>query len=146
LKKTTPRPGPLTGAGRRIEAGARRFRGPGGPVTNTTDKADGSKRRIHHVSFPPGCPTAINSCIPEHYGTITHSGIEDGIEAVQKLGKNCILVKHDFASAFRHIPVSPEDSPLLGFHWLDKYYAERFLPFGLRTAPYLFNLFAEVFH
>ena len=36
LKKETPRPGPLTGAGRGIEAGARRFRGPGGPVTNTT--------------------------------------------------------------------------------------------------------------
>jgi len=36
LKKKTPRPGPLTGAGRGIEAGARRFRGPGGPVTNTS--------------------------------------------------------------------------------------------------------------
>jgi len=72
--------------------------------------------------------------------------MEEGIEAVQKLGKNCILVKRDFASAFRHIPVSPEDSPLLGFHWLDKYYAQRFLPCGLRTAPYLFNLFAKVFH
>jgi len=35
LKKKSPRPGPLTGAGRGIEAGARRFRGPGGPVTNT---------------------------------------------------------------------------------------------------------------
>ena len=26
------------------------------------------------------------------------------------------------------------------------YYAERYLPFGLRTAPFLFNLFAETFH
>ena len=26
------------------------------------------------------------------------------------------------------------------------YYEEQFLPFGLRTAPYLFNLFAEIFH
>ena len=110
------------------------------------DKADGSKRRIHHLSFPPCCPTAFKSCIPEHYGTITYSGIEDGIEAVQKLEKNCILVKRDFASAFRHIPVSPEDSQLLGFHWLGKYYAERFPPFGLRTTLYLFKLLAEVFH
>jgi len=36
--------------------------------------------------------------------------------------------------------------PLLGFHWQEKFYAECFLPFGLRTAPYIFNLFAEVFH
>jgi len=35
LKKKTPRPRPLTGAGRGIEAGARRFQGPGGPVTNS---------------------------------------------------------------------------------------------------------------
>ena len=38
------------------------------------------------------------------------------------------------------------DSPLLGFEWQGKYFAERYLPFGLRTAPYLFNLFTEVFH
>ena len=36
--------------------------------------------------------------------------------------------------------------PLLGFHRNESYYAEQFLPFGLRTAPYLSNLFAEVFH
>jgi len=36
VKKKMPRPGPLTGAGRGIEAGARRFRGAGGPVTNTS--------------------------------------------------------------------------------------------------------------
>jgi len=35
VKKKTPRPGLLTGAGRGIDAGARRFRGPGGPITNT---------------------------------------------------------------------------------------------------------------
>ena len=35
MKKKTPCPGPLTGAGRGIEARARRFRGPGGRVTNT---------------------------------------------------------------------------------------------------------------
>lgn len=111
-----------------------------------TDKADGSKRRIHHLSYPDSGSTSINSQIPEHYGTITYSTIQDAIEAVQLWGRNCILVKRDFESAFRHIPVSPLDSALLGFHWEDLYYTERYLPFGLRTAPYLFNLFAEVFH
>ena len=45
LKKKTPRPGPLTGAGRGIEAGARRFRGPGGPVTNTSEEHSRIKMR-----------------------------------------------------------------------------------------------------
>ena len=35
-KKKQPRPGPWTGAGRGIGPGARWFRGPGGPVTNTS--------------------------------------------------------------------------------------------------------------
>ena len=117
-----------------------------GSQPGLADKVDGTKSRVHHLSLPPGCPTSSNSCIPEHYGRIVDSGIEESIEAVQKLGKNFILIKRDFESAFRHIPVSPEDSPLLGFHWLDKHYMERFLPFGLQTAPYLCNLFAEVFH
>ena len=57
-----------------------------------------------------------------------------------------LLIKRDFEKAFRHIPISPLDSPLLGFHWQNKYYAELYLPFGLRKAPYIFNLFAETFH
>ena len=62
------------------------------------------------------------------------------------MGDNSRLIKRDFESAFHHIPVSPIDTPLLGFQWEGIFYAERFLLFGLRTAPYLFNLFAEVFH
>ena len=96
-----------------------------------TDKADGTKRRIHHLSYPPGDPTAINNGIPEEYGAIAYSTIDDAIEAIQHFRKKCIMVKRDFEAAFRHIPVSPLDTPLLGFPWGGRYYAERFLPFGL---------------
>jgi len=111
-----------------------------------TDKADGSKRRIHHLSYPALDTNSINGGIPEHYGTIIYSGISDAIPAIQDMVKYCLLVKRDVESAFRHIPISPLDSPLLGFHWKGTHYAESFLPFGLRTAPYLFNFFAEVFY
>ena len=110
------------------------------------DKSDGSKRRIYHFSYPTGHESSINSGIPEPYGAIPYSGIEDAITAVQTFGMNCILIKRDFEAAFRHILISPEDSLLLGLHWPNRYYPKRFLPFGLQTAPYLFNLFAEVFH
>jgi len=73
------------------------------------DKVDSSKRCIHHLLFQAGLPTAINSRIPEHYGTIAYTEIEDGIVAVEGLGQNCILLKRDFESSFRHIPISPED-------------------------------------
>ena len=82
-----------------------------------TDKADGSKRRIHHLSYPPDNYTPINSQIPEHYGTIEYSTIDEAIVAIQQYGCGCRFVKRHFESAFRDIPVSPIDSPLLGFEW-----------------------------
>ena len=111
-----------------------------------TDKSDGRKRRIHHLSYPANTADLVNSGIPEQYGTITYSSISDAVHAIQDSEIRCLLIKRDFESAFRHIPVSPLDPPLLGFHWQSHYYAEQFLPFGLRTAPYLFNLFAETFY
>jgi len=65
-----------------------------------TDKSDASKRRIHHLSFPPRSSTSINGGIPESYGTIQYSGIEEAIRAVHKWGKGCILAKRGFESAF----------------------------------------------
>lgn len=42
--------------------------------------------------------------------------------------------------------VRHQDRRLLGFHWNHTVYSENCLPFGLRTAPFLFNLFAEGLH
>ena len=111
-----------------------------------TNIADESKRRIHHLYYHPGDISGINAGIAEHYGAIKYTGIEDVIQAVQRFGGNSILIKRDFEFAFRHIPVSPMDTPLLGFQCEGIFYAQPFLPFGLRSALYLFNLFAEGFH
>ena len=110
------------------------------------DKSDGTKRRIHHLSYPANNAESINSGIPEQYGTITYSTIHDAVTAVQSFGKEYLLVKRDFKSAFYHIPVSPLDTPLLGFHWNDTFHSEQFFPFGFCTVPSIFNLFAEIFH
>ena len=82
-----------------------------------TDKSDGTKRRIHHLSYPENSSHSVNGGIPELYGTITYSTVSDAITAIQAFGSQCQLVNRDFESAFRHIPVSPIDSPLLGLHW-----------------------------
>jgi len=86
-----------------------------------TDKSDGTKRRIHHLSHPTSAPGSINYGIPEHYGALVYSTIHEAVQAIQEFGRDCVLVKRDFQSAFRHIPVSPMDSPLLGFQWGNSY-------------------------
>lgn len=108
------------------------------------NKPNGKKRRIHHLSHPPG--KSVNDGIPIQFGEIHYSSVGEVITIIQELGEGAVMLKLDFADAFRQIPVSPLDTPLLGFSFDDYFYAERFLPFGLHTAPYIFNLFAEVFH
>lgn len=39
-----------------------------------------------------------------------------------------------------------QDWPLLGFHWQSAFYHSVILVFGVKTAPYIFNLFAEALH
>ena len=94
------------------------------------DKSDGSKRRIHHLLYPTDMQGSgsVHGEIPEDYGEFTYSSITEAITAAQRYGKGSHLVKREFASAFQHIPVSPLDCALLGFHWWNKYYIERFLP------------------
>ena len=82
-----------------------------GPI----DKSDGFKRRIHHLFFPADDSSSIDGGIPEAYGAIAYSTVEDAIAVVQRFGNCCQLIKRDFANVFRHIPVSPFDTPLLGF-------------------------------
>ncbi len=48
--------------------------------------------------------------------------------------------------AFRNIPVAPHYQWLLGFRWCRKFYKETCLSFGLATASFIFNLFAEALH
>ena len=53
------------------------------------------------------------------------------------------MSKTDVQSAFRIIPVHPLDWELLGMQWKGLYFFDMVLPFGLRSAPYLFNLLSE---
>lgn len=53
------------------------------------------------------------------------------------------MAKTDIVSAFRLFPVHPDDWELLGIHWNDQYYFDKVLPFGLRSAPFIFNQLAD---
>jgi hypothetical protein len=49
----------------------------------------------------------------------------------------------DIQSAFRIVPVHPADRHLLGIEWEGKLYVDDALPFGLRSAPKIFNAIAD---
>ena len=49
------------------------------------------------------------------------------------------MAKTDIQQTFKLFPVHPEDWELLGMKWDGEYYYDKVLPFGLRSAPIIFN-------
>jgi hypothetical protein len=85
----------------------------------------------------------VNDAIPESASTIRYTSIDEIFDTVRAAGRGCYIIKRDIKDAFRNIPVAPVDRPLLAFTCEGKTYVECCLPFGLSTAPVIFNLFAE---
>ena len=61
------------------------------------------------------------------------------IQAILKLGQGCFMAKTGRRAAFCQYPVHPDDWELLGMQWTGKYYFDKILPFGLRSAPFKFT-------
>ena len=104
-------------------------------------KHDGGWRRIHDLSFPPG--NSVNDGIPQEWGSLEYTTFDEAVDALLRQGSGAVLVKRDLKDAFRHVPVATSDQWLLGFECDGSYWMERYLPFGLRTSPFLFDLFAR---
>lgn len=96
---------------------------------------DGGWRRIHDLSWPPG--QGLNQGIPDSWSAIEYMTIDDIYNRSYKLAQ---------VAQFRIVPVAEDNQHLLAFQWTDSIYVECCLPFGLATAPFLFNLFAEALH
>jgi len=80
-------------------------------------KRNGKLRLIHDLSSPEG--TSVN----------------DGISRTD--------FSLEYTTIDRLCPVREADWHLLGIHWEGQFYHDRVLPFGLRSAPYIFNCLAE---
>ena len=82
--------------------------------------------------------------IPKPLCSLHYVTADDVIYQVIKLGKGALLAKIDIKSAFRLLPVHPEDKHLLQMVWDDSVYVDMCLSFGLRSAPKLFNVAADL--
>jgi len=91
--------------------------------------------------YPPG--HSINNGIDIAEFPLRYSTVYDAMDSVMRLGRHSLMAKVDVKSAFRLCPVRPEEHHLLGMHCQGQYYFNRVLPFGLRSAPFIFNCLAE---
>ena len=104
-------------------------------------KHDGDWRRIHDLSFPYG--TSVNDVIPQDWGALEYAIYDIAVTALLQQGLRAQFIKRSLKDVFRHIPVAISYQWLLGFHCNDRHWRERYLPFGLRTSPFIIDLFAK---
>ena len=99
-------------------------------------------RFIIDLSHPKG--KSVNDGIPKHLCSMSYISVDDAIQKIVSLGRGTLLAKIDIKSAFRLIPVHPADCHLLAMEWRGATYIDTCLPFGLRSAPKLFNVLADL--
>ena len=101
-----------------------------------------SWRLIIDLSHPHN--HSINDGIPSSLCSIKYITIDDAIHQILSLGRGTMMAKIDIKSAFRLLPVHPADRHLLMMNWNNSLYIDLCIPFGLRPAPKLFNVAADL--
>ena len=101
----------------------------------------GKFRLITDLLFSHGA--SVNEGICSDLVSLSYIAVDDVAEIVQRLGTGSLLAKMDIEAAYRLIPVHPQDRVLQGMEWDGKIYVYPCLPFGLRSAPKIFNAVAD---
>lgn len=98
-------------------------------------------RMICDLSSPLG--DSVNDGISPDACSMHYARVDDAVSIIRQLGRGTQMVKIDLKDAYRIVPVHPADYHLLGIRWRGNTYVDRALPFGLRSAPKIFNALAD---
>ena len=93
------------------------------------------------LSFPEGA--SVNDAIDPRLCSLKYVTVDQVAKKAMQLGVGSLIAKIDIKSAYRLIPVSPLDRRYLGMQWNGQVYVDGMLPFGLRSAPKIFNAVAD---
>lgn len=101
----------------------------------------GKWRLIVDLSHPDG--KSVNDSISSELCSLRYTRVDEVVRQLLQLGPGALMAKLDVKSAYRIVPVHPQDRSLLGMKWEDRVFVDRALPFGLRSAPKIFNALAD---
>ena len=96
---------------------------------------------IVDLSCLPG--SSVNDGIDPSLLSICYASVNNAVEIIRSLGQGTLLTKFDLKDAYRIIPVHPSDHHRLGIMWEGATYGDRYLPFGLQSAPKIFSAFSD---
>ena len=104
-------------------------------------KSPGEWRLIFDLSSPRG--KSVNDGINPDLCSLSYLTIDRLVEQMVKAGRGALMAKFDLKSAYRNVPVHPDDRWLLGMMWNGQLFVDTVLPFGLRSAPIIFTAVAD---
>ena len=110
------------------------------PLGLVPKKEQGTFRMIHHLSFPKG--SSINDGIAAADTYVHYQSIDDAIHCIKTFGKAALMSKSDIESAFRILPIHPNDYELLGMQIDGQFYYDKALPMGCSISCKLFEQFS----
>lgn len=105
-------------------------------------KSAGQWRLILDLSSPHG--RSVNDGIDKSLCSLSYISVDNIARQVVRLGRGTNLAKMDVKSAYRLVPVHPQDRVLLGMQWKQRLFVDNALPFGLRSAPKIFTAIADI--
>ena len=70
--------------------------------------------------------------------------VDNAIAKILESGPNTLLANFDIKHAFRLLPIHPVDRHLFTMELISLYNIDTWLPFGIRLAPKLFNILADL--
>ena len=76
-------------------------------------KSNGDVRLIFHLSYPRKGTRSVNACTPKYLCTVKYKDLPHAIKLCSEAGKGCFAAKVDMKSAFRNLPIKPNDWMLL---------------------------------
>ena len=93
------------------------------------------------LSFPHS--HSVNNSISPSLCSLHYCELDEAVHIVLNLGRGARMRKVDLKSAYRVIPIHPDDTPFIGIKWNSNVLLDKALPFGLRSAPKIFSAFAN---
>lgn len=111
------------------------------PIGLVPKKLPGQFRLIHHLSYPHG--NSVNDYIDSNFSSVNYCTFDDAVQLLLDLGPGTLFSKTDIDSAFRLIPIHPDDHHLLGFKFLGHFYFDTCLPMGASSSCAIFERFSS---
>ena len=124
--------------------------GSGNHGNGNRDQADKLETRLtFHLSHPRATASSVNRYTPKELCSVKYKNLDQAIKLCMHVGRGCFVAKSDMKSAFKNLPIRPED-----WCWLIMkakhlvtmetfYFVEKCVPFGGSISRCHFQRFSD---